>query len=357
MHRFPTLQVRGSHAKYRSKILDDTLGSIFPEQHIVDLPPLDHPIRQSSKVAVLTSSATGRKVLFSNYRRKASSKRKRAFRVHRLHQLTYVHIVPYTLYPVTNYSSQPKVADMYVQERIVPGRLVLTFQSARASMAHTELFKPHIDPRLGQLYFKKDMTEGFLIEVAQNEYQAIYTGLEKEFPDVLLSLGCGKTKRPSAPSIASNDTKKTKASSRFTSRTEMDDNKSYFTEDSSDAYAHYPRPNFISLNPVLDDLPELDDISSIPELQSLIRDATDPDVVRKLVAQLFATLFYAETDSPVQDTAAGEVLIPGKSALTINQTTVSCLHLRSPHLLPSPRRDQRNPRSRQTAKNRRLPRL
>lgn len=176
-------------------------------------------------------------------------------------------------------------------------------------MAHTDLFKPAIDPRLGQLYFKKDMSEGFLIEVAQNECQAIYSGLQKGFPDVLLSLGCGKTKRGSVPSIASNDTKRTK-SSRFTRKTENDDTRSYFTEDSTESYAHYPRPNFISLNPVLDSLPDLDDVSSIPELQSLIQDATDAEIVQRLVAQLFATLFYAEGDAPVQDSSVGEMLIP-----------------------------------------------
>lgn len=177
-------------------------------------------------------------------------------------------------------------------------------------MAHADLFKPFLDPRLGQLFFKKDMSEGFLIEVAQNECRSIFTGLQKDFPDILLSLGCGKSKRPPVPSIASNETRRTKASSRFT-RSEEDDTRSYITEDSADAYAQYPRPNFISLNPFLDELPEMDDVSSIPELQSLIQEATDAEVVKSLVSQLFATLFYAETDAPVQDTTAGEVLIPG----------------------------------------------
>jgi hypothetical protein len=178
---------------------------------------------------------------------------------------------------------------------------------ARASMAHTDLFKPHIDPRLGQLYFKTDMSEGFLIEVAQNECQAIYA---TQFPDVLLSLGCGKSKRPVVPSIASNETKKSKYSSRTARRTESDDSRSQITDSSFEAFAQYPRPNFISLNPTLDDLPELDDVSSIPVLRNLIRDTIDAEVIAKLVAQLFATLFYAETGAPVEDTAAGEILIP-----------------------------------------------
>jgi hypothetical protein len=179
-------------------------------------------------------------------------------------------------------------------------------------MAHTDLFKPFIDTRLGQLCFKKDMTEGFLIEVAQRECSSIFPGLQKDFPDVLLSLRCGKARKPTAPSIASNDTKRTKTSSKLRQRPDNDDNISYFTEDSAEAAANYPRPNFISLNPVLETLPALDDVSAIPDLQSLIQNATDFAIVHQLAAQLFATLFYAESDAPMQDTAAGEILIPRK---------------------------------------------
>ncbi|PVH95746.1 hypothetical protein DM02DRAFT_731639 [Periconia macrospinosa] len=275
IHRFPTFQLRGSQAKYRSKMLEDCLASIFPEQRIVDLPPSDDPMQRSSKVAVLTSSSTGRKILFSNYRRKASP------------------TLPYTLYPVTDYASQPKVSDI-----------------ARASMAHTELFKPFLDPRLGHLFFKKDMTERFLIEVAQNECQSIYTGLPKDFPDILLSIGCGRTRKASTPSINSTNTSQTKASSKPISHVEADETRSVFTEYSGDVSALYPRPNFISLNPALDAPPSLDNVSSIASLQSLIQSATDTMVIKKIVNQLFATLFYAESDTAIQDTAAGEYLIP-----------------------------------------------
>lgn len=182
-------------------------------------------------------------------------------------------------------------------------------------MAHPELFKPFTAPRLGNLFFKKDMSENFLIEVAQNECRTIFPGKQRDFPDVLLSLGCGRTKRAPAPSIASDDTKHTNHTtpSRFSKRTGKsgDESKSAYSEESGEAYAQYPRPNFISINPVLDDLPKLDDVTSIPHLQQLIRERIDPDVISKLVAQLFATLFYAETDAPVQDTAAGESLVPG----------------------------------------------
>jgi hypothetical protein len=182
-------------------------------------------------------------------------------------------------------------------------------------MAHTDLFKPFADARLGNLFFKKDMSEGFLIEVAHNECQATYVGLQRDFPDVLLSLGCGKTKRGVAPSIASDDTKQTNDTRRtnLTWRTRRDETASIntFSEDSSETYAQYPRPNFISLNPLLDDLPSLDDVASIPRLQQLIREDTDSEVITKLVAQLFATLFYAEADDPINDGTAGEKLIPG----------------------------------------------
>lgn len=224
--------------------------------------------------------------------------------------------VPYALYPAMDYASQPQVASI-----------------ARASMAHTDLFKPYIDTRLGHLFFKTDMSEGFLIEVAQNECQAIYTN---QFPDVLLSLGCGKSKRLPVPSIASNDTRKSKGSSRNARRPDNDDSRSYITDDSMDAFAQYPRPNFISLNPTLDDLPELDDVSNIPVLQKLIRDTIDDEVITKLVAQLFATLFYAETSAPVEDTAAGEVLVPSTYISTKIVLTLAKL-VYSTHLLPTSR--------------------
>ncbi|CAI6303542.1 unnamed protein product [Periconia digitata] len=280
VHRFPTFQFRGSQAKYRAKALDDCLAAVFPEQRIVDLPPSEDPMQRSSKVAVLSSSTTGRKILFSNYRRKASP------------------TLPYTLYPVTDYASQPKVSDI-----------------ARASMAHTELFKPFLDARLGHLFFKKDMTERFLLEVAQNECQSIYNGLPNDFPDILLSISCGRTrKQTAAPSIISTSTSQSRNSERSKQpplpQTIPDDTRSVFTEHSGDVSAHYPRPNFISLDPALDSPPSLDNVSSITSLQSLIQSATDTVVIRKIVNQLFATLFYAESDAAIQESAAGEYLIP-----------------------------------------------
>lgn len=280
VQKFPGL-MKSSHSKYRSRMLDEILSSLFTsDQRIIDLCNTKHPVDQSAKVAVLTSSATGRKVLFSNYRRKAASK------------------LPYTLYPATDYATEPK-----------------TWEIARASMAHPDLFKAFTDARLGSLFFKKDMSENFLIEVAQNECRAIYSSAHRDFPDVLLTLGCGRSKRPPLPSIASDDTRQTQ-NSRWTkiskrSKSLADENKSSYSEDSGDAYAHYPRPNFISLNPVLEELPDLDDVSSIPGLQQLIRENTDPEVITRLVSQLFATLFYAEIDDPVHDSPAGEVLVPG----------------------------------------------
>jgi hypothetical protein len=186
-------------------------------------------------------------------------------------------------------------------------------------MAHPDLFKPFTDPRLGHLFFKKDMSENFLIEVAQNECHVVYSGLQRDFPDVFVSLGCGKTTRMPPPSIASNDTrttndtKATKETKAFRQKATRKDSEiqSIYTEDSWDAYAHYPRPNFISLNPTFDNLPDFDDIASIPHLQQVIQESTDPVVITKLVRQLFATLFYAETDDPIQDSAAGDILIPG----------------------------------------------
>ncbi|KAF2729081.1 hypothetical protein EJ04DRAFT_503032 [Polyplosphaeria fusca] len=275
--RLPNVSLRptkSSHAKYRSKILDESLNALFQsEPRIIDTPPTIDPIAQSTRLAVLTSSATGRKVLFSNYRRRQSPQ------------------LPYTLYPVVDYTAEPRI-----------------WEIARAAMAHTDLFKHYTDPRLGPLFFQKDMSEGFLIEVAQSECQAVYTGIQKDFPDVLLSLGCGRTYPNPTPSIASLDSKKTKAS-RWTRKT-RDDATSIFTDYSWENHEHYTRPNFISLNPVLEVLPELDDVSAIPELQTLIREATDLSIIKKLASQLFATLFFAETDDPVQDTPAGEALIP-----------------------------------------------
>jgi len=80
IQRFPTvslLQMKSTRSKYRTRTLDDTLTALFSaDQRIIDLSVTNHPVAQSTKVAVLASSATGRKVLFSNYRQNSSSKRK-----------------------------------------------------------------------------------------------------------------------------------------------------------------------------------------------------------------------------------------------------------------------------------------
>jgi hypothetical protein len=70
--------MKSTRSKYRTRTLDDTLTTLFSaDQRIIDLSVTSHPVAQSTKVAVLASSATGRKVLFSNYRQNSSSKRKR----------------------------------------------------------------------------------------------------------------------------------------------------------------------------------------------------------------------------------------------------------------------------------------
>ncbi|KAF2259856.1 hypothetical protein CC78DRAFT_524125 [Lojkania enalia] len=276
VQRLPKVSIRPTKtppAKYRPKPLEDSLIALFhPEPRIIDTPPVINPIAQSTKVAVLTSSATGRKVLFSNYRRQPSTE------------------LPYALYPVVDYSAEPRI-----------------WEIARSAMAHTDLFKPYTDPRLGRLFFQKDMSEEFLIKVAHIECQATYTGLRKDFPDVLLSLDCGRTLPSHTPSTNSVDTKQTK-SSRWTHVTE--DTRSIFTDYSWEQREHYHRPSFISLSPLLEELPELDDVLAIPELQRLIRETTDLDIIRKLSAQLFATLFYAESDDAVEDADASEMLVP-----------------------------------------------
>ena len=167
-------------------------------------------------------------------------------------------------------------------------------------MAHTDLFKPYQDSRLGQLFFKKDMPDGYIIEIAHSECQAVYPNLRLDF---VLSVGCGRTKHRPSTSMTNHDTKQHQGKD--------DENHSIFSQDSWDKFAHYPRPNSIlDINPIVDELPELDDVASISKLQKLIQEKIDPADVTKLVAQLFATLFYAETDDSVEDTAAGEELVP-----------------------------------------------
>jgi hypothetical protein len=227
-----------------------------------------------------------------------------------------------SIYPISSHKLCRRATNSrHVRSQKHPHRPILTMCSARASIAHPDLFRPFTDPRLGHLFFKKDMSENFLIEVAQNECHVVYSGLQRDFPDVFVSLGCGRTKRMPPPSIASNDTRNTKdtkgtnttKASKLTITRKDSESQSTYTEDSWDAYAQYPRPNFISLNPTLDSLPELDDVACISHLQQVIRESTDPIVITKLVRQLFATLFYAETDDPVQDSGASEILIPGPS--------------------------------------------
>ncbi|ORY05071.1 hypothetical protein BCR34DRAFT_572302 [Clohesyomyces aquaticus] len=256
-------QLKVYHPRYISRTLDECLKGLYsPDRKILDSCHTNHPVDQSTKLVILASSAEPSTVVFSNYRRKEARARKLSS------------TVPYILYPDHIDRGGPN-----------------TWEAARATMANVGLFKPFVDSHLGPLYQDSDVSSSNLVSIAEAECRAVYSCLQDEFPDLVLSLGCGRA----------NDHDKPHAT---------DPSQVAWDEYIQSLPGHFPRSSFIRINPLLDKLPDFGDVTSITKLQQSVGTLISPIQITDLAAQLFATLFYVESRTSSYNTNNNELIIP-----------------------------------------------
>jgi hypothetical protein len=156
-------------------------------------------------------------------------------------------------------------------------------------MAMPKLFKTSQNGRSKHLYLEGADLRHNPILVAHNEYKIASTGsgVEIEYPDVVLSLGTGLTATSS--------------------------------QNSWDEYMNRwpisaPTSRFVRLNPEFkEELLGSEDTATVESMQRIVQDhyATG-NQIKRLTAQLFATLFYFECSDTVFGAENNQVTVQGK---------------------------------------------
>jgi hypothetical protein len=191
-------------------------------------------------------------------------------------------------------------------------------------------------PKLLKHFHRGPSKQGYLdgsrshhnpILIANTEYQIISAGdgLPIDYPDIVVSLGTGletnsvqNSKRSDKTSIVS------RLRGYVSAQTQQGDTKSQTASSSEghNAWDDYlnllpisaPASRFVRLNPKLKEgLPATDDIGGIKSLQTLVKTHyAHGDKIKRLAAQLFATLFYFECLDTIPEIANKQLIVQGK---------------------------------------------
>src|SRR5271170_5714665 len=164
-------------------------------------------------------------------------------------------------------------------------------------MAIPKLFKPFHHEPSKQVYFDGAPSHNNPILIAHNEYKITWTGygFAPDYPDIVLSIGTGL---------------ETESSRNSQDTTECDN--------AWDDYINLlpisdPGSRFVRLNPAFSEaLPAPDDTGRMKSLQNLVRSCINGDQIKRLAAQLFATLFYFESSDTILETSDNQFLVQGK---------------------------------------------
>jgi hypothetical protein len=190
-----------------------------------------------------------------------------------------------------------------------------------------KLFKPYHHEKSKHIYFEGADSRHNPILISHNEYKiaSAGSGVEIEYPDVVLSLGTGFE---TTSSQASKDSEKASLLSRLTRQGSIKTRKrgkkgeiweSCESNDSWDNYMNLfpvpaPTSRFVRLNPEFkEDLSTPEETRTIESIQSIVqRYYANGNQIKRLAAQLFARLFYFECTETVLETEANQVTVQGK---------------------------------------------
>ncbi|KAL9047302.1 MAG: hypothetical protein Q9214_000088 [Letrouitia sp. 1 TL-2023] len=265
--------------RYETRPLQEALISAYSEdEFLFGGPRPNTTYGPDVKVAVIATSAAGSAVVFANYNRLCTEK------------------VPYQFQRPEKLSSELKV-----------------WEAARATSAAPRYFKPLWHGPSKQVYIDGGIYHNNPIQIADNERKLIWPSIRNDHPDIVLSIG-------TAYNPSTQNFREKESSPRSPLRGIFSHGKSLYklavdhissTLDSEKTWEDYMRvlqppstyrPRFIRLNPKLtEDLPELDDVDRMREIQEVVRDMMGVDSkIETLAAQLVATTFYFEKSKIIE---------------------------------------------------------
>jgi hypothetical protein len=263
----------------------------------------------------------------ANYNRRCSKRRKYRVRIQPLNFISlYLPNSPISFPPSREDRDRVESLGGVRYPRLICG-LTSNNHRARATMAIPKLLG-HVHHRPSKkVYLDSERSYLNPILLANKEHEIVSAGnvLAIDYPDIVVSLGTGfetSWRQNSKNSYKASIVSRLKGSA--SAKTPQRDTKG---EISSSAEGHNewndylnllpisaPASRFVRLNPTLEEgLPAPDDIGDIKVLQTLVQDYyAHRDEIKRLTAQLFATLFYFECPDTIPKITDKQLLVQGK---------------------------------------------
>ena len=170
-------------------------------------------------------------------------------------------------------------------------------------MTNKVLFKPFVHPKLGPLTIDRTKDSNNAVSIATEEVEAYFGEDHEPMVDIVVSLG-GCTTQEAFDSSAQ------KAEAR-------DEGSWQELLERKRAQSLEAATTRVQLR--LHEVPNFDDLSSITRIQSATRSFINPALVREIAGRLFASLFYVDSTTVVEEPADNGFLITSKSISTTGE--------------------------------------
>jgi patatin-like phospholipase/acyl hydrolase len=279
-----------NHSRYETKPLEQCLKEAYSEdQYLFGGRRQIGALNAGStvKVAVTATSLNGRSaIVLGNYNRVCSDK------------LSYQFLRP-----------EKKSAELKI------------WQAARATSAAPKFFKPYNHDPTQRSYIDGAVFHNNPIEVAEKERKLLWPELQDSYPDIVLSLGTATSpslKRAESVQIAQRGMVNHAAAllriakNHLATSIECD---RIWEKYLDNLPRNIKQSRFVRINPELaGEIPSLDDVKAMPELQKNVRNRLKHDsMIRSLAFQLLATSFYFEHLGPIAEKEGVAWVAEGKS--------------------------------------------
>lgn len=161
--------------------------------------------------------------------------------------------------------------------------------SVRASMAHSNYFKPYKHPTSDSTFYDNGLYQHSLFDIAMSEQKRTFQTHSFVNPDILLSLGSGyePERRDSAQPSQTTKNQRSGGNAEDASRESW---QNFLLSLPTDA----PLNKFVRIDPAITHLPARDDLDSLEFLQSMTESYFNTEEIRNIAFRLFANLFYFE---------------------------------------------------------------
>jgi len=194
----------------------------------------------------------------------------------------------------------------------------LIIRSARAAMAHPNLFKP-FKCKTSKKVYSSEQRDINPVMIADSEFKTIWGAFSpSKFPDFLLSLGTGLS---TGSAWVENPIKSSKATRFSIVVKKKEDMLPRFDQQCEQIWNDYfellesssvATENHIRLNIKAFELPAVDDTSSVELLRDMVRKQVDATGIRKLASKLIAKLFYFEKGGEIEQTSGKGFYLKGQ---------------------------------------------